>query len=81
MRWACSTHGKVRSAENIWLKTFSGKDNVDDLGVNGRVILKWIFDIEYEEMDLIQLAQKCVKRWTSVNTVLKLLSPQGWENS
>jgi hypothetical protein len=35
--------GACRAAYKIWVGRREGKNNSEDLGVNGRIILKWIF--------------------------------------
>jgi len=39
---ACSTHGKMRNAYTILVRKPEGKRPFEDLGVDGRVILKLI---------------------------------------
>jgi hypothetical protein len=38
----CSTHGEMRNAQKFWLESLRGRDQSQDLGVDWRVILKWI---------------------------------------
>jgi hypothetical protein len=41
---ACSTHGEGgRGAYRILLEKPDGKNHLEDRGVDGRIILKWIF--------------------------------------
>jgi hypothetical protein len=42
MGGTCSTHGKERKKERnaiFWLENLKGKDQSEDLGVDGRIIL------------------------------------------
>jgi hypothetical protein len=43
MRWACSTHGRdEKCIQNFGRKNPKGRDNSKDVGVDGRIILKWV---------------------------------------
>jgi hypothetical protein len=40
MGGTCSAHGEVRT--QFWLENLEGRGHSDDVGVDGRTILKWI---------------------------------------
>jgi hypothetical protein len=48
---------------------------LEDLGVDGRIILKWIFERLEGGMDWIDLAQDRDRWQALVNTVVNLLVP------
>ena len=50
-----------------------------DQGVDGRIILRWIFRI-WGDMDWIELAQDRDKWWAIVNAVMNLRVPKVAEN-
>jgi len=44
MVWACSTYGREeRRIEGFWLGDLSKRDHLEDPGIDGRIILRWIF--------------------------------------
>ena len=45
MGWACSTYGENRVAYRVFLGRTKGKYHLEDSGVDGRIILKWIFKL------------------------------------
>jgi hypothetical protein len=44
MRWVghVAHMGEMRNAYKIWLENLKGRDHLEDLGVDGRIILEWI---------------------------------------
>jgi hypothetical protein len=38
---SCSAHGEMRNTK-FWLENLKGRHHSDDLGADGRIILKWI---------------------------------------
>jgi hypothetical protein len=49
----------------------TGREYLEDLDVNGRIIVEWIV-IGWESVDWIQLAQNRDQWWAFVNTVVNL---------
>jgi len=44
MGGTCSTYGgKERCIHGFWWGNVRARDNLEDLGVDGRIILRWIF--------------------------------------
>jgi hypothetical protein len=44
MGWACSAHGKIEMHTKFWLGSLKGRDHLEDLAVEGRMILIWILE-------------------------------------
>jgi hypothetical protein len=41
---ACSVYGgKGEMHTGFWWKNLGGRDHMEDLGIDGRILLKWIF--------------------------------------
>jgi hypothetical protein len=56
------------------------RDHLGDPGVDGRIILRWIFRKWDVVPDWIKLAQDRDKRWALVNTAMNLRFPQNEGN-
>jgi hypothetical protein len=39
---SCSTHGGDENVYKIWMENLKERDHLDDLGVDGKIILEWI---------------------------------------
>jgi hypothetical protein len=67
--------GEKRGAYRILMGRPEGGDHLGDPGLDGRIILKWIFKKWYLGMDWIELAQ-VRDRWRAlVNAVMNLRVP------
>jgi hypothetical protein len=55
---ACRTHGEMCNASQFLSENLNTKDHLEDLGVDGRIMLQWILKpTECEGMDWIHLAK------------------------
>jgi hypothetical protein len=42
---SCSTHGGGQGIyTKFWLENLNGRDNLEELGINGKIIFEWILD-------------------------------------
>jgi hypothetical protein len=78
MRWAghIASMGEGRGAYRILVGTPKGRNHLEDPGVDGRIILKWIFKKwAWGGMDWIDMAQDR-DRWRAVvSAVMNLRVP------
>jgi len=67
--------GRGEAYTGFWWKNLKERDHFGDTGVNGRIILGWIFRSGMRVMDWIDLAQDR-DRWRAVvNAVIDLRVP------
>jgi len=76
---ACNMRGRdEKCIQNLHRKT-RRKENVEDLGVDGNIILEWILG-KWEDVDCMHLTQD-VGQWRAVvNTVINLRGPSKEKN-
>jgi len=56
MRWGGMSHAGGREVHvGFWLGDWKERDDLEDLGVDGRIILKWIFQVGGWGNDLIDV--------------------------
>jgi hypothetical protein len=67
--------GERRGVYRVLVGKREGKNQLEDLSVNGRIILRWIFRKWDGGMDWIELAQSRDRWWALVNTVMQLRVP------
>ena len=59
----------------LWQENLRVRDHLEDPGIEGRIILKWIFRQWNKEMEWIDVAQDRDRRRTFVNVVVNLRVP------
>jgi len=60
----------------FWVKYLKGRDNLDDLSVDGKIVLELILgEIVWKGVDCIHLAQDMNQWRAPVNTVVNLRVP------
>ena len=64
----------------FWWGNLRERDHSEDLGIGGRIILRWTFKKWGREMDWIDLAQDRGKWLVIVNAVMKLRVPSNAGN-
>jgi hypothetical protein len=67
--------GERRSACRILVGRSEGRNHLGDPGVDGRIILKWMFKTWVGGMDWIELAQDRDRWWAFVNAVMNVRVP------
>jgi hypothetical protein len=67
--------GERRDAYRVLVGKTEGNSHLEDRGVDGRIILKWIFNKWDGGMDWIHLAQNRDRWWALVNAVINLRVP------
>jgi hypothetical protein len=61
--------------KGFWRGSMRERSQLQDIGVNGRIILKWVFKKWDRVMDWIYLSQNRDKMRTPVNAVMKFRVP------
>ena len=56
----------------FWWGNLNERDHLGDPGIDGRIILRWIFRKWVGGMDWIELAQDRDRWWALVNAVMNL---------
>jgi len=64
--------GERRDVHRVLVGKPERKSHLEDPGVHGSIILKWIFNKRDEGMDWIDLAQNKDRWWALVNEVMNL---------
>jgi hypothetical protein len=59
----------------FWWGILRERDHLEDPGIDGRIILRWIFRKWDGGMDWFALAQGRYSWWAAVNTVMSLWVP------
>jgi len=74
---ACSTYGGIGDVHTgFWWGNLRERGYLEDPGVDGRIILSWIFrKWDVERMDWIDVAQDRYRRRALVNAVMNFRIP------
>jgi hypothetical protein len=58
----------------VW-KDLKARDHLENLGVDGRITLEWLLEVEWEGMDWIHLAHGADQLQLLLNTVMNIRFP------
>ena len=64
----------------FWSEYLRERKHLEDIGVDGRIMLKRTYEVEWVRMDWIDLDQDRERWWTFVNAVVSLRGPQNAGN-
>jgi hypothetical protein len=64
--------GQRRGAYRILVGNLRERDHLEDIDVDGQIILKWIFKKQDGGMDCIDLAQDRGRWWDLVNAAVNI---------
>jgi hypothetical protein len=64
--------GNRRGTYRALVRKPEERDHLKDPGIDGRIILKWIFEKWEGGMDQIRLAEDMDRWWADVNAVMNL---------
>jgi hypothetical protein len=80
MRWAgkVARMGRGKGRRRFSCGDLRERDHFEDLGIDGRIILKWIFKTWVEGMDWIDMAQTRDRWRTLVNAVMNNMWAVSW---
>jgi hypothetical protein len=67
--------GERRCIQGIDGGNLRERDNLEDLGIDGRIILTWIFKKCYEGLEGIDVARYKDRWWAVVNAVMNFRGP------
>jgi hypothetical protein len=67
--------GEMRNVYKIWLGSLKGTDHLEDLGINGRIILKCILQKCVLWMIALIWLRIGTRLWALVNTVMNFQVP------
>ena len=76
MGGVCSTYGGREVYIRFWQGNLRENDHLEDLGVDGRIMLRWIFwQWDCGDMVWIDLAQDRASWWALVKVVMNFRVP------
>jgi len=68
--------GDIKMHTIFWLENLTVGFHLEDVGIDGRIILEWMFEKEWRGVDWMHLAQDRDQWWALVNTLISLWVPQ-----
>ena len=68
----CCVWGRVEVRSEFWSRNLRERDHLEDPGIDGRIILRWILG---KLMDFIDLAQESDRLRVLVSAVMNLRVP------
>jgi hypothetical protein len=76
VKWWCTWHilGRRGLHTGVWWRNLQKRDHLEDLGIDGRIILKWILN-RLVKLRLDEMAVDRDERWAVMSVVMNLWIP------